>query len=59
MSNTELKRCPFCGSEAEIQSLPIGQNKSKYRAVCLKCGIRLKYQGRKYEAIEAWNRRAE
>ena len=57
----ELKPCPFCGGEAKlIYSMP-------YNAVqCTKCKTwgktivdSYEQQDGKYEAIEAWNRRAE
>ncbi|MCM1260664.1 MAG: Lar family restriction alleviation protein [Staphylococcus sp.] len=63
MSN-KLKPCPFCLCEnkewvcidREIQ-VPISYY--KYRVTCGKCLAKGPLKRRKYEAIEAWNRRAE
>lgn len=61
---TELKHCPFCGGEAELQNDTINFDKINSYVVCSKCHARTK----KHEisttyssdemAIEAWNRRA-
>lgn len=62
---TELKKCPFCGSEARIS---INKTKQAQTSIitCDRCSCRktlLKnsfYEGDiEKEAIEAWNRRAE
>ena len=58
----ELKRCPFCGGEAELQSWYIKgiANKKHYRMRCKNCGCNC--LNREYastgKAMKAWNRRA-
>ena len=61
---TELKPCPFCGSEGE--SIVVDENEFnkdkreyRYRVVCTECMATVDtgcYQN-KWVAIEAWNRR--
>ncbi len=48
-----LKRCPFCGGEAEIVGYTI------FWVTCKECTAETKDFDTKEEAIEAWNRRAE
>lgn len=52
---TELKKCPFCGGEAELIEL----SNRDYYVQCRKCKAE---QGKVYRAkqtaIKAWNRRA-
>lgn len=58
---TELKKCPFCGSEAEIEEYTDGT----YAVVCScnisECEVQptTYWHYSKEKAIEAWNRRAE
>lgn len=49
----ELKKCPFCGGEAEI----IGCESAWI--VCKECYAKTGIFNTKEEAIEAWNRRME
>ena len=44
----KLKKCPFCGGEAEI-----------FWVICKECTAETKDFDTKEEAIEAWNRRVE
>ena len=61
----ELRRCPFCGGEAEIRkevdtSFMGGVAFIAYKVVCSKCWaspLPNNYYGDKQEAIELWNRR--
>ena len=49
----ELRKCPFCGGEAEMFfDVPYASY-----VECLKCGSRTKICYTKAEAIAAWNRR--
>ena len=50
----ELKKCPFCGSEAELNF----QELYGYFVSCPKCLARSRALMRKQNAIDAWNRRA-
>ena len=59
----ELKPCPFCGGEAEIEtfypSSPMRLLGWKYAYVeCQVCGCRSGVKIGVDEAIETWNRRA-
>lgn len=56
-----LKPCPFCGSEAEVNSWCIKgiANRTHYRVRCKYCGCECRtreYRKRK-KAIDVWNRR--
>jgi Lar family restriction alleviation protein len=56
----ELKRCPFCGGEAEIEEVPGSPYTNEsyaWACGCKKCNIGW-YKESKPEAIAAWNRRA-
>ena len=61
----ELKPCPFCGSEAELETrttLTTHIKYKNYRVGCNKCVIYtdwLALNEGKASAIEAWNRRSE
>ena len=59
---TELKKCPFCGGEANIESYdPYDGYQGDcmvWRVKCLECKAIIQRRT-KEEAIEAWNRRAE
>ena len=52
----ELKRCPFCGGEAEVLSGYSGCEKV-YRVECSSCGGRSLSNELKCTVIAAWNRR--
>ena len=59
----ELRKCPFCGGEADIsQSLVSGYGLSgrnyNYEVFCVECGCRTRFfYDSEFEAIVAWNRR--
>ena len=48
----ELRKCPFCGGEAELHSGLLNN-----WVLCLQCGVETKAKLNKQEAIAAWNRR--
>ena len=53
----QLRPCPFCGGEAQIDKAPRGS----YQAYCSHCstiqmGV---FYNTESEAVAAWNRRAE
>lgn len=51
----ELKRCPFCGGEAEI----IGYDNGTYRCVCLNCVCAQDmFFDSPEESAEEWNNRS-
>ena len=55
----ELKPCPFCGGKATItKSVDVCNNKF-YSVKCFRCGVLTTFRDRQYNAIEAWNRRAD
>lgn len=61
----EIKKCPFCGSKAQLDNIDNGNNGWWYSVVCMKpmcrCGVSntdYSYYNEK-DAIEAWNRRSE
>lgn len=57
---TELKRCPFCGGEAEIIEHIFGTLEHSYGVECTDCGAKTwQFYSEKTDVIEAWNRRAE
>lgn len=51
---SELKPCPFCGSDKIIIS-----NWGMWRCWCSNCLAKADDMIRKKDAIEAWNRRVE
>jgi Lar family restriction alleviation protein len=54
----ELKRCPFCGGEAETRcSVAYAGYVYDGYVECLECGSRTPIYYTKAEAIAAWNRR--
>lgn len=60
----ELKPCPFCGGEAEVQkakSTSYFGRKLPYKVKCKRCHCALAYQffGTEKDATKAWNRRAD
>jgi hypothetical protein len=59
MTNEELKPCPFCGGEAEINPLALAT--SDFNVACFngECPVEPQTRGEtKDEAIVAWNTRA-
>ena len=50
----ELRRCPFCGGEAELHSGLLTN-----WVLCLQCGVETRAKLNKQEAIAAWNRRTQ
>lgn len=59
--NDELKKCPFCGGEAEL-SHTYEAGKFSF-VICVQCGVRIRLIPISYEyssdkeAIKAWNER--
>lgn len=54
-----LKKCPFCGGDAEIFSTGDYLKKTFYRIHCKKfCCLQVNFYSSKIAAVEAWNRRA-
>lgn len=54
MSLEELKPCPFCGGEAELQE----NNGIEYAVICQRCFCRTEWCVLyKQDAITAWNTR--
>ena len=56
---SELKPCPFCGSEAKLYA---DKKTQDWGAICqqpeCECNARIPYCATREEAIEQWNRRA-
>lgn len=48
---TEIKPCPFCGGQGELQG------KRTFYVECKVCDVRTDKYARPKFAIEAWNRR--
>ena len=56
---SDLKPCPFCGSEAKLMYYyPIGGRRQTV-VNCTSCRCNSGRWGRSDKAIEAWNRRAK
>ena len=54
---TELKPCPFCGGEAEIEEIYYTfWHLKTYYVRCTRCGCRTMEDNKEY-AIQDWNRR--
>lgn len=53
---SELKSCPFCGGEAEIECY--GTSKYSTRYACTNCGLRLE-TGEEFNHGERWNQRQD
>ena len=54
MTETNLKRCPFCGGEAVM----LGEDDGMYQVVCPNCAANIdNYDYEKEEAAEKWNKR--
>lgn len=52
--NEKLKPCPFCGGKAKLY----GRNVGMYWHMCRKCGASTKQSPTEFDAIIAWNKRA-
>lgn len=51
---TELKRCPFCGGEAELLQ---GVTEIHNYVMCMHCFCKTQYYNTKKRAIQTWNTR--
>lgn len=54
-----LKSCPFCGCEAEIITAESIHGGYLFGIMCKYCGSRGDFHHAEYQAIDAWNSRAE
>lgn len=66
MRNEELKRCPFCGGEADVIVMRVTGDRMIAQYRCRKCGASTvpsksydKYDAAVAEARDIWNRRVE
>ena len=58
--NEKLKRCPFCGGEAEIAyHFRLGTGEFLSKVYCTKCGVMTPVYVGEEEAINAWNTRVK
>ena len=48
----ELKKCPFCGGEAELE-----WEGDSYVISCKECNAEMAFEPTRESAVEAWNRR--
>lgn len=58
MDETSLKKCPFCGGNAEI--VPVYDSESGffgYAVMCIDCGCGTTGSEDENEVISQWNRR--
>ena len=56
----KLKRCPFCGGNAELESSYADYvGSGLHKIVCKVCGCQTNYEHPMQKAIDVWNRRAE
>lgn len=55
----ELKKCPFCGGEAEVDWYTDNGNETHWFVYCCDCSCELSFGAKisKEQAIEAWNNR--
>lgn len=53
----KLKKCPFCGGEAEIYEQKHREYPSAFYVFCTVCGIRQRDRNDEERAIKEWNRR--
>ena len=57
----QLKPCPFCGNhlyDEEANNIFSGQDTLRYSIHCYKCGARTDYFSTVFQAVNAWNMRA-
>ena len=66
---TELRNCPFCGTDSKANKVHLARRHNQYKVVCSKCGAcgrTIPIKGKLTEnelfvlqrqAIEAWNKR--
>lgn len=53
----ELKRCPFCGGEAEMLINEYRDSRKEYLVACTECdGMVERWRETEEEAVEQWNR---
>lgn len=57
VKDTEMKACPFCGSETVCFVERISGDLKSYGVSCMVCTANVKGGLTKVQAIEAWNRR--
>ena len=56
----KLKRCPFCGGNAELESSYADYvGSGLHKIVCQACGCQTNYEHPMQKAVDAWNRRVE
>lgn len=54
----DLKPCPFCGGKPFIRKCQDVLNRKYYSVKCT-CGVLIHFSKKRYEVIDAWNRRAD
>lgn len=54
MTDQKLKKCPFCGGEAEVWVSGVTDRAIVY---CTVCDAQIRIRPTEQEAIEAWNKR--
>ena len=54
----KLKPCPFCGGKAVYSSITFLHGDDQCHVECEKCGFTTENFKTRYDAIDAWNRRA-
>ena len=53
----KLKQCPFCGGEARIREVSIGDSYDGFTVECGNCAVDIGNINTEEEAIKLWNRR--
>lgn len=53
---SELKPCPFCGTEARTMYV---EDLGEWIAFCYYCGCTMEYYDSEESVIKAWNRRVQ
>ncbi|HGJ5890504.1 MAG TPA: Lar family restriction alleviation protein [Arsenophonus apicola] len=63
VKTSELKDCPFCGSNdcliCTMNGTPTVRFADGYQALCLKCGVRTAWHSKRKEAVKIWNKRVD